>query len=264
MPLQQLEIHKHAHPRGLKPPATIQLTSKSTNIMSSNAPEQAKPTTFDKYPNWPTLIYVLGCPGAGKGTLCTLLSRSYKNIHHLSLGHHLRRLLSQNNPITNTAETFGGLEYADFSARLHRHELLPAENIVHIMHAAVEGIVNDFPRGTDTKKQIILIDGFPRSLASAEKADLYFGIGRVGKVLLFDCPRELAVERFLQRKRSADDDVDVFKRRYEEFEESINDILNFYDGCVVDIATEKETQETWEALKRDLGRVFAGLVLEER
>lgn len=38
----------------------------------------------------PSIIYILGAPGAGKGTLCSSFTQHYANVYHLSIGDHLR------------------------------------------------------------------------------------------------------------------------------------------------------------------------------
>lgn len=237
-------------------------TDKPTpNTMVSNTQTPPQPSTSSKSPTSSSLIYVLGAPGAGKGTLCTLLAKTYKNIHHISLGDHLRSLLSPAPLFTASPETFGGLDYADFSARMQRRELLPATNIVAITRKAIENLVGSTPSGADETKQIILIDGFPRSPESAQLADIT--LGRPDRVLFFDCPREIAQERFLKRRRSVDDGLQVFETRCDEFERLNGEILGLYGDAVVRVGTEKGVEETWEMLRGDVGWSFEGVELVE-
>lgn len=209
-----------------------------------------------------TIIYVLGTPGAGKGTICTLLAQHYTNIHHLSMGDHLRSLLSLDPSIT-TSTTFGELECADFSARMQRRELLPADTIIAIAKNAIESLGEATSNENDGQtRPIILLDGFPRSPESAQLADDVLGAPR--KVLFFDCPREVAEARFLDRKRSADDGRDVFAFRYEEFEKLNGPILAKYEDRVVTIGTELGTKKTWERAREMAGGIFGELgVVEE-
>jgi UMP-CMP kinase len=72
--------------------------------MSPEASTQTSESPPNKRTPKPTLIYVIGAPGAGKGTLCALLAKHFTNIHHLSVGDHLRSLLE-----SNAQQTFGGL-----------------------------------------------------------------------------------------------------------------------------------------------------------
>lgn len=224
--------------------------------MDPQEPTSSQSPIFSNSPTSQSLIYVLGAPGAGKGTLCKLLASTYKNIHHLSMGDHLRSLISQTSP---TQTSLGGMDHAEVSARLQRHELLPANTIVAITRKAIEDIIENLPSTPNDSpgNHTILIDGFPRSPESAKIADITFG--KPDKVLFFDCPREIAEERFLKRRRSVDDGVEVFARRYAEFERLNGDILGLYGGWIVRVGTDGETEESWEILKGIVG----GIVMVE-
>lgn len=227
-PLNQID---HSHP-------TNQSTMKSP-------PQQAPtPTPPNNQRPPPKLIYVLGAPGAGKGTLCTLLANHYTDIHHLSIGDHLRTLLAPE--ITNTTpQTWGCLDHSTFSSLMQDRKLLPADAIVAIISDAVRTIVDAAPFAT--QQATILLDGFPRSPDAAELALASWG--EPTAVLFFDCPRMLAEVRFLQRRRSADDSVEVFRARYDEFAELNKELLAKYGDSVVQIGTETETDETWKRLQ---------------
>jgi UMP-CMP kinase len=191
----------------------------------------------------PTLIYVIGAPGAGKGTLCTLLAKCFTNIHHLSVGDHLRSLLE-----LNAQQTFGGLPAEQLSRLLQLRSLLPPGTIISIIDDAVKAIGKAAEGNSET--QIVLVDGFPRTPGSAPLAQLEWGDPKM--VLFFDCPRALAEARFIERRRAEDDSVEVFRGRYDEFERLNKPILEFYGDKVVRIGTETDTEVTWETLK---GRV---------
>lgn len=96
--------------------------------------------------------FVLGLPGAGKGTLCARLEKDYP-VFHLSIGDHLRNL-QKNGLLANCADG------VDVDAYLRDRRLLPAEMIVEILaqklsHESFMGHRN------------FLIDGFPRTDDSA-------------------------------------------------------------------------------------------------
>lgn len=202
-----------------------------------------------------TIIYVLGAPGAGKGTICPLLAQNYANTYHLSIGDHLRSLLDLE-PSTTTAATFGGLGRSDFSTRMQRRELLPAKTLISIATNAINSIVQR--ASTDcVNKPTILVDGFPRSLESAKLAD--DALGAPHKVLFFDLPREIAEARFLDRKRSADDGRDVFAMRYAEFERLNGLIIERYSDRVVRVGTELGTENTWERVRQMEQEIFGGV-----
>lgn len=93
---------------------------------------------------------------------------------------------------------------------------------------------------------IILVDGFPRSLESAALANARWGVPH--NVLFFDCPRELAEARFLNRKRSSDDSAEVFRKRYDESERLKGEIMEMYGDVVVRVDTETKMGQTLDGL----------------
>jgi thymidylate kinase len=68
-------------------------------------------------------------------------------------------------------------------------------------------------------------------------------------VLFFGCACELAEARFLKRKMSADDSVEVFRKRYDEFESRLNgEIMQMYEDTVVRVDTETGIDQSREVL----------------
>jgi adenylate kinase family enzyme len=51
-------------------------------------------------------------------------------------------------------------------------------------------------------------------------------------VLLFECPREMAEARFLQRSREVGDNETMFEKRYAEYEHNNQLILDRYRDLV--------------------------------
>jgi adenylate kinase family enzyme len=128
---------------------------------------------------------------------------------------------------------------------MQQRQLLPTENIISIVGAALRAISNT-ATARGIRSPIVLVDGFPRSLESAASADAHWG--PPFRVLFFDCPRELAEARFLKRRRSADDSAEVFRKRYDEFERLNGEIMEIYKDIVVRVDTETEIDESWEGL----------------
>ncbi|CZT08641.1 uncharacterized protein RAG0_13633 [Rhynchosporium agropyri] len=89
------------------------------------------------------LVYILGCPGSGKGTLCKLLVQNY-GYRHVSVGDLLRGLVDgeKSNPDVNIKDY------------VQQGTLVPTTVLLNILQPAV------MPETLGS----ILIDGFPRSL----------------------------------------------------------------------------------------------------
>jgi UMP-CMP kinase len=223
---------------------------------TTEASTQTSESPPNKQAHEPIIIYVVGAPGAGKGTLCTLLSKHYTNTHHLSVGDHLRKLLE-----LNAQQTFGGLPAKEIKRLLQLRSLLPPSTIISI----IDDAVNDIRQAaalSGSGTPIVLVDGFPRDPKSIPLAQPKHGDPSM--VLFFDCPRDLAEARFLKRRRSEDDSVEVFRGRYDEFELSNRPSLEFYIDKVVRVGTETDTEVTWEALKAKVGFLLGELGASER
>lgn len=206
-----------------------------------------------KRPSGPSLIYIVGGPGVGKGSLCTPLPKQFTNVYHLSVGDRLRDLQAQGSS-QSTPQSFGGLDYETFSTIMQQRQLLPTEAIVLIVDTALRAIA-DTAADSGVSNPIVLVDGFPRSLESASLANARWGVPQV--VLLFDCPRELAEARFLNRKRSPDDSVDIFWMRFDEFEKLNGEIVEMYGDIVLRVNTTTEMHgETWDGLHGRVGALM--------
>eukprot|EP00539_Tryblionella_compressa_P021624 CAMPEP_0178890156 /NCGR_PEP_ID=MMETSP0747-20121128/18179_1 /TAXON_ID=913974 /ORGANISM="Nitzschia punctata, Strain CCMP561" /LENGTH=192 /DNA_ID=CAMNT_0020559763 /DNA_START=274 /DNA_END=848 /DNA_ORIENTATION=+ len=92
------------------------------------------------------VVFVLGGPGAGKGTQCQLLEERLEGWVHLSTGELLR------------AERKSGGELGDIiNAKIDAGELVPSSITVKCLE---QGMIAAFKKDKSTK---FLIDGFPRS-----------------------------------------------------------------------------------------------------
>ena len=224
-----------------------------------------QPQTFAS--NRLPIYYVLGAPGAGKGTLCKMLAKEYRCIH-LSVGDMLREQLQyfENERLAGSDPAVPGadkLSIDQFKSLMEKRQLLPAAAIVELVRRKISSY------GVAT----IIVDGFPRSLESAQLASKE--IGTPSRVLFFDCRADVARDRFLARRRSEDDDGDAFDVRFEQFRDSNSEILTFFReevgvGHVVAISTTGTTEESWKLLQDKVDGTLAtreggsgGLLLQE-
>lgn len=121
-------------------------------------------------------IVFLGPPGAGKGTQAAALAEEL-GIPHLSTGDLLREAVAQKSPLGKEADGF-----------MRQGLLVPDDLVVRILRERL-----DHP---DTADGFVL-DGFPRTIAQAELLERFVPIDRV---IAFDIPEELLVERLTQRR----------------------------------------------------------------
>jgi UMP-CMP kinase len=219
------------------------MTSNTTNTVSHPSDDATIPP----------FIYILNTPGAGKGTLCPLLAKHFTKIQHLSVGDLLCDLQANDQ---NTAQTLGGMDSATFNELMKDRTSLPASNIIAIVETALKTIASNATTN-GTSVPTVLIDGFPRTLESAELANTTWGLPRA--VFVFCCPRVVAEKRFLDRARSEDDSVETFRRRYDAFKELNPKIMALYGDGVVYVSTRMETAVSWEVLKARVGGLLEEL-----
>ncbi len=151
----------------------------------------------------PNVVFVLGGPGSGKGTMCTLAETQLGWVH-LSVGALLRAEREAGGP---TAETIEAYQTAG--------EILPNEITVRLLKAAMDHAM------TTTGKVNFLIDGFPRSLDNLEGWYETFGReAELPKMLYFECPYDVLEKRILGRAKysgRSDDNVASVKLRFDTF-----------------------------------------------
>jgi len=195
-----------------------------------------------------TVLFVLGGPGAGKGTQCANLVRDY-NFTHLSAGDLLRA--EQN----REGSEFGNLikEY------IRDGKIVPMEVTVQLLENAMTDAVEKNKEG----KGKFLIDGFPRQMDQALKFEETVCPSKF--VLFFDCPEEEMQKRLLERGKTSgrsDDNAESIKKRFKTFVETSMPVVDYFNDqkrVVKIVATKMPDQvykETREKLEERLGKDF--------
>lgn len=98
----------------------------------------------------PNVVFVLGGPGAGKGTMCAL-AEVQLGWTHVSTGDLLRAEQEAGRPTTEIIKEY-----------IAAGKLVPNEIVVRLLKDAMEVTTRT------TGKRNFLIDGFPRSLSNLE------------------------------------------------------------------------------------------------
>jgi UMP-CMP kinase len=133
------------------------------------------------------VVFVLGGPGAGKGTQCQLLS---DNLHwaHLSAGDLLRAERQKE-----------GSELADIiNSNISAGKIVPSEITVQLIKNAMVDL-----RKTSGQTKF-LIDGFPRSEGNVNAwKEVVGGAADVELVLFFECPEDVLTSRLLERGKTS-------------------------------------------------------------
>ncbi|KAK4039261.1 adenylate kinase-domain-containing protein [Parachaetomium inaequale] len=222
----------------------IALGSGGYMLLVNRRKEMPPTTTTPAFsPTDVTVLFVLGGPGAGKGTQCARLVRDY-HFTHLSAGDLLRA--EQDRP---------GSQYGQLIRDCIKDgAIVPLEVTV----ALLENAMRDAITSSGTKK--FLIDGFPRKMDQALKFEEVVCPAKL--VLFYDCPEAEMEKRLLERGKTsgrADDNADSIRKRFRTFIETSMPVVDHYEkeDRVVKVDSTSTPDEvyaaTQEKLKKALG-----------
>ncbi|CAL0329522.1 unnamed protein product [Lupinus luteus] len=177
----------------------------------------------------PTVVFVLGGPGSGKGTQCANIVQHF-GYTHLSAGDLLR------------AEIKSGSENGTMIQNMIKEgKIVPSEVTIKLLQRAIEEDGNDK----------FLIDGFPRNEENRAAFEKVTGI-EPAFVLFFDCPEEEMEKRLLSRNQGREDDnIETIRKRFKVFLESSLPVINYYDAKakVRKIDAARPVEEVFETVK---------------
>ncbi|MEX1230056.1 MAG: nucleoside monophosphate kinase [Planctomycetaceae bacterium] len=204
----------------------------------------------------PNVVFVLGGPGAGKGTMCEL-AESQLGWTHLSTGDLLRAELQA-----------GGQTAVVIEEYITAGRLVPNEIIVTLLKDTMERVTRT------TGKNNFLLDGFPRSLSNLEGWYEIFGREtELPKMLFFECPYAVLERRILGRAKYSgrtDDNVESMKVRFDTFKAETLPTVEFFKskGKCVKVDTSLDRQAVYALVCNNLAeytdRNFAAKPLTER
>jgi UMP-CMP kinase len=184
----------------------------------------------------PQVVFVLGGPGAGKGTQCKLIEEEFKYVH-LSAGDLLRE--ERQRP---------GSEYGELiETYIREGRIVPVEITCNLLKRAMER------HGWDHGK--FLIDGFPRNVDNLQgwkKAT--DGLVDERFCLFFECPESVMEARVLARGATSgrsDDNVESIRKRFKVFIESTMPIVDHFReiGKLRIVHTDRAVPIVWEEIK---------------
>ncbi|MFT5042007.1 MAG: UMP-CMP kinase [Hyphomicrobiaceae bacterium] len=206
----------HVYKKGVAPAPTV--------VLHHCDPRQPCPK--------PNVVFVLGGPGAGKGTMCEL-AESQLGWTHLSTGDLLREELEAGGP--------GAAAIEDI---VTAGKLVPNEVVVTLLKNAMERVTRT------TGKNNFLLDGFPRSLHNMEGWYEVFGReAELPKMLYFECPRDVLEKRILGRAKysgRSDDNVESMKLRFDTFKAETLPTVEFFRSK--EKCAELDTSQAREAV----------------
>ncbi len=174
------------------------------------------------------LFLIIGAPGSGKTTDAEMISENNQDsMVHYSTGDLLRAEIASGSERGKTIEGFTS-----------QGNLVPLEIVIGTIVSAIK----------NAPKEVVLIDGFPRSVEQMRALDEHInkegGVDLVN-VIEVEVGEDVARDRVLGRARGADDNNEVFNNRMKVFMDPLKDIQEFYgeQGKLKKIDGERTIEE---------------------
>ena len=188
----------------------------------------------------PNVIFVLGGPGAGKGTMCEL-AESQLGWVHLSTGELIREDLAAK-----------GDAAAEAQASLAAGQLSSSDYVVRLLNDEMEKTIRT------TGKKNFLLDGFPRSLDNMEAWYANYGKqSELPKMFYFECPYDVLEKRILARAKytgRSDDNIESLKLRFDTFKAETLPTVDLFRSMkkCIDINTGVDRQTVYAEVSKHL------------
>ncbi|PHO10395.1 adenylate kinase [Malaciobacter canalis] len=161
------------------------------------------------------LFLIIGAPGSGKTTDAELIASKHENITHYSTGDMLRA------------------EIASGSSRGEEIDSFVSKGLIVPIDIVIETIVTAIK---NTSTNIVVIDGYPRSIEQMKELDKYLKNEKeveLVNVIEVEVSQDTAFKRVLGRAADAvvvrdDDNEEVFLNRMKLYTEPLEEIKSFY------------------------------------
>ena len=186
----------------------------------------------------PSIIFIIGGPGVGKGTICSYLTNDYPNIiSAFSTGNILRSVVKE--------KKFMGWE--KLQEDMKKGKLISSERVLFYLKEAI----------LSSDKKIILVDGYPRNKENLEIWDKNMNnYVEIKAVFFFDGSHDIMMKRIHGRKDGREDDKndEIIKKRIEVFEKETKPLINIFEkrGSLIRINCNNNFDMIYDGVKKAL------------
>jgi adenylate kinase family enzyme len=188
----------------------------------------------------PNVIFVLGGPGSGKGTMCELAEIQLGWVH-LSAGDLLRAEREKGGEMATTIEEI-----------ITAGKLVPSGITVSLLKDAMEHSTRT------TGKNNFLIDGFPRSINNLEGwREVFSQNTELPKMLYFECAYDVLEKRIMGRAKysgRSDDNALSMKLRFDTFKAETLPTVELFKSknqCI-EVDASQDRSSVYGVLKKNL------------
>jgi len=183
------------------------------------------------------LFLIIGAPGSGKTTDAQIIAeKNQDKIVHYSTGDLLREEVASGSELGQTIKSY-----------IDNGKLVPLNIVIDTIKNAI----------LKADKDIILIDGFPRSVEQMKALDEMLKENsdiELVEVIEVVVSEDVARERVLGRARGADDNEEVFNNRMKVYTEPLKEIEDFYSSQnkLVKINGERTIEEIVADMEKEI------------
>ncbi len=185
------------------------------------------------------IFVVLGPPGSGKGTQSDLLAK-FLHAPRIVVGDLIREFIKEDSDTARVAKE-----------RYNHGTPQPDEIATMLLERKLKAV-------TDSKAAVL--DTFPLSMGQAEALDRIvkeLGVNAL-RVIFLNVHVEEAVKRIMGRKHGrSDDDPEIARRRFEEYEKRNDPIKKYYveEDVLVEIDGNQPIEKVHQDILNELGLV---------
>ena len=221
---------------------------------------KSQPLSDEESRQYFKVVFILGGPGAGKGTQSALMSEHFPVVH-FSVGDLLRQEQAKVDPPSPYK--------AILDDALVHGSIVPVQVSLGLLQQAMQAKARDM--GNDI---LFLVDGFPRNHDNLEGwITVMQDVAVLWSVLVYTCPFQVLEQRILERGKASgrsDDNLASVKKRFTTFDTETMPVINILKQIsrtndspwtVVDICGDCPLDDVWVSSQQALNQLIKHDVL---